>query len=64
MEFLLLCNKFSSRSFNEYSQYPIFPWVIKDFTSNILEFSQRQQTAPEKIYRDLSKTAAGLNEAK
>jgi hypothetical protein len=38
MEFLLLVNKFSGRSFNDLSQYPIFPWVLTDYKSNILDF--------------------------
>jgi hypothetical protein len=35
MEFLLLINKFSGRSFNDLSQYPIFPWVLSDYDSNV-----------------------------
>lgn len=30
-EFLLLVNKYSGRTFNDFSQYPIFPWVISDY---------------------------------
>ena len=30
-EFLLILNYYSSRTYNDTSQYPIFPWVIKKF---------------------------------
>lgn len=33
LEYLLILNKFASRSFHDLSQYPIFPWVLKDYTS-------------------------------
>lgn len=48
LEYLLVLNKFSSRSFNDISQYPVFPWLLKDYTSQSLDFEN-----PE-IYRDLS----------
>jgi len=30
-ELLLKLNKYSSRSFNDLSAYPIFPWVLTDY---------------------------------
>ena len=33
-EYLLFLNKYSSRTFNDPNQYPIFPWLIKKFSSN------------------------------
>jgi hypothetical protein len=33
LEYLLLVNRFASRSFHDLSQYPVFPWVLKDYTS-------------------------------
>ena len=30
--YLLKLNYFSSRSFNDATQYPIFPWILKDYT--------------------------------
>ncbi|CAG9323175.1 NBEAL1_4 [Blepharisma stoltei] len=47
-QYLMILNKMSSRSFNEISQYPIFPWVCKDFTSDKLDLTDKN------IYRDLS----------
>ena len=47
-DYLLALNRFSSRSFNSLSQYPIFPWVIKDYTSSSLDLNN------DSIYRDFS----------
>lgn len=36
-EYLMVINTYSGRSFNDISQYPVFPWVLKDYeTSTIL----------------------------
>jgi len=47
-EYLALLNKFASRSYNDLNQYPIFPWILKDYQSDFLNLSN-----PE-VYRDLS----------
>ena len=41
MELLMWINIYSNRSFNDISQYPVLPWVIGDYNSEIL---------PEKIF--------------
>ncbi|KAH0786979.1 Beige/BEACH domain containing protein [Histomonas meleagridis] len=48
-------NIFSGRSFNDASQYPIFPWVLSDYTSTELDLNN------PKIYRDLSKPIGAIN---
>ena len=45
--YLLVLNKLASRSFHDLSQYPIFPWVIKEFSSDKLDLDD------PKIYRNL-----------
>ena len=48
-DYLLALNHFSSRSFHNLSQYPVFPWIITDcFSGSILIEDQ-------KFYRDLTK---------
>ena len=37
MEYLLLLNKYSGRSFHDISQYPVFPWVLNKFDGNELD---------------------------
>jgi hypothetical protein len=51
-DYLLQLNMFSGRSFNDVTQYPIFPWVLCDYSSESLN----QMNA--KVYRDLRKSMA------
>ena len=37
------------RSYNDLGQYPVFPWILKDFTSEELDLHNPA------VYRDLSK---------
>ena len=48
MDYLMILNKLSSRSFNDISQYPIFPWVLKDYSCKSLRLED-----PD-IYRNFS----------
>ena len=45
--YLLLLNKYGGRSFNDVSQYPVFPWILQEFDSEMLDLSN------EKVFRDL-----------
>lgn len=54
-DYLLYLNSSADRSFNDLTQYPVFPWVIKDFTSPTLSLDDPS------IYRDLSKPIGALN---
>ena len=39
--YLMILNTMANRSFNDLSQYPIFPWIISDYSSkgkNLLKF--------------------------
>ena len=47
-DYLMLLNTLGGRSLNHLSQYYIFPWIIKDFNCDILNWLS------DKIYRDLS----------
>jgi hypothetical protein len=38
------------------TQYPVFPWILKDYKSEFLDIKD------EKIFRDLSKPIGALNE--
>ena len=46
-DYLLYLNSLSSRSFNNISQYPIMPWIIKDYENEL-------NLKEERTYRDLS----------
>jgi len=54
-DYIMFLNIISNRSFNDLSQYPIFPWIISDFSSQKLDFND------PKIYRDLTKPIGALN---
>ncbi|OMJ30379.1 Neurobeachin-like protein 2 [Smittium culicis] len=54
-DYLMALNTLAGRSYNDLSQYPIFPWILKDYTSSKLNLND-----PE-IYRDLSKPIGALN---
>lgn len=54
-EYLLYLNFVGNRSFNDTTQYPIFPWVLSDFKSDTLNLDS------ERVYRDLSKPVGALN---
>ncbi|XP_023211855.1 BEACH domain-containing protein lvsF-like isoform X1 [Centruroides sculpturatus] len=55
-DYLLYLNSMADRSFNDLTQYPIFPWVISNYTSSTLDISDPSS------YRDLSKPIGALNE--
>lgn len=46
----------ADRSFNDLTQYPVFPWVLSDYTSEVLDLDN------PKSYRDLTKPIGAINE--
>eukprot|EP00897_Mesotaenium_endlicherianum_P004346 jgi/Mesen1/393/ME000010S_10847 len=54
-EYLMHLNTLAGRTFNDITQYPVFPWVIADYTSAELDL-----TKPS-TFRDLSKPMGALN---
>ncbi|MES1919220.1 WD repeat and FYVE domain-containing protein 3, variant 2, partial [Bonamia ostreae] len=54
-EFLLRLNTFSGRTFNDVTQYPVFPWIIRDYKSESINLSSAE------TFRDLSKPMGALN---
>lgn len=49
-------NKMAGRTFNDITQYPVFPWVLADYTSEVIDLND------SRVYRDLSKPVGALNE--
>lgn len=47
--YLMLINTMAGRTFNDLTQYPVFPWVLADYTSNKLDLTN------PKTFRNLSK---------
>ncbi|ELK35227.1 WD repeat- and FYVE domain-containing protein 4 [Myotis davidii] len=48
-EYLMHLNTLAGRTHNDYMQYPVFPWVLADYTSQTLNLTN------PKTFRDLSK---------
>jgi len=44
----------AGRSFNDLTQYPIFPWVIAEYSIKIIDLHD------SRVYRDLSKPVSTL----
>ena len=52
LEYLLLLNKFSSRSYNDINQYPVFPWLeIWDNQIRDLKYTIAAQTEDERMMK-------------
>lgn len=54
-DYLMALNTLAGRSYQDITQYPVFPWVITDYTSETLDLSD------PKVYRDLKKPVGALN---
>ena len=55
-EYLMRLNTMAHRSYNDLTQYPVFPWVLADYTSDELDLDD------PRVYRDLSKPMGALTE--
>lgn len=55
-EYLLFLNNAAGRTRNDLTQYPVFPWIVQDYTSTELDLDDPS------VYRDLSKPIGALNE--
>lgn len=45
----------ADRTFQDLTQYPVFPWIISDYESDELDLNDTM------VYRDLSKPVGALN---
>ncbi|OQS02626.1 vacuolar protein sorting-associated protein 53, partial [Thraustotheca clavata] len=53
-EYLMHLNTLAGRSYNDLTQYPVFPWVLSDYTSDTIDLSDPG------VYRDLAKPMGAL----
>lgn len=54
-DYLMHLNTIAGRTYNDLTQYPVFPWIIADYESEILDLTDPAS------YRDLSKPMGALN---
>ncbi|GMH79688.1 hypothetical protein TrST_g7911 [Triparma strigata] len=57
-EYLMFLNMFAGRTYNDLTQYPVFPWVLSDYTSEEIDLNDPS------VYRDLSKPMGALGESR
>ena len=57
-EYLMLLNTHAGRSFNDLSQYPVFPWVLADYASAALDLNDPA------TFRDLSRPMGALTDTR
>ncbi|KAJ9567814.1 hypothetical protein OSB04_003780 [Centaurea solstitialis] len=55
-EYLMILNTLAGRSYNDLTQYPVFPWVLADYSSENLDFNKSS------TFRDLSKPIGALDQ--
>ncbi|KAI9209022.1 uncharacterized protein BJ171DRAFT_437728 [Polychytrium aggregatum] len=54
-EYLMYLNTVSGRTYNDLTQYPVFPWILRDYTSDTIDLNDPN------VYRDLSKPIGALD---
>jgi WD40 repeat protein len=54
-EYLMILNTLAGRSYNDLTQYPVFPWILADYSSETLDFNKSA------TFRDLSKPIGALD---
>lgn len=54
-EYLMILNTLAGRSYNDLTQYPVFPWILADYTSETLDLKKSA------TFRDLSKPVGALD---
>ncbi|KAI4337584.1 hypothetical protein L6164_015981 [Bauhinia variegata] len=54
-EYLMILNTLAGRSYNDLTQYPVFPWILADYSSEILDYNKSS------TFRDLTKPVGALD---
>ena len=57
MEYLMTLNDCAGRNYHDMAQYPVFPWVLRNYKSDSIDLNLRSN------YRDLSKPVGVQNDA-
>ncbi|VDD89192.1 unnamed protein product [Enterobius vermicularis] len=57
-DYLMFLNTVAGRTYNDLNQYPIFPWILANYTSETLDLNEASN------FRDLSKPIGALSESR
>ncbi|XP_062950029.1 neurobeachin-like protein 1 isoform X5 [Cynocephalus volans] len=55
-DYLVQINTMAGRTYNDLAQYPVFPWILQDYTSEELDLNNPA------VFRDLSKPVGVVND--
>ncbi|XP_037379777.1 neurobeachin-like protein 1 isoform X1 [Talpa occidentalis] len=55
-DYLIQLNTMAGRTYNDLAQYPVFPWILQDYTSEELDLNDPA------VFRDLSKPIGVVND--
>ncbi|XP_023565929.1 neurobeachin-like protein 1 [Octodon degus] len=55
-DYLIQINTMAGRTYNDLAQYPVFPWILQDYTSGELDLNNPT------VFRDLSKPIGVVND--
>uniref|UniRef100_A0ACB8G153 Neurobeachin-like protein 1 n=1 Tax=Sphaerodactylus townsendi TaxID=933632 RepID=A0ACB8G153_9SAUR len=55
-DYLIQLNTMAGRTYNDLAQYPVFPWILRDYTSEELDLNNPA------VFRELSKPIGVVNE--
>ena len=58
-DYLMAVNTIAGRTYNDLSQWPVFPWILADYTSSTIDLHDPNKWAT--TYRDLTKPVGALN---
>ena len=63
-DYILYLNKYSTRTYNDSSQYPVFPWLVKDYNKiqKILNSLDNKETIHEADFRDMKYPISSQNQ--
>ncbi len=60
----MILNTFAGRSFSDINQYPVFPWVLKDFSSDTLDLETEDEEVRKNTFRELDTPIGAIDPRK
>ena len=63
-DYLMLLNTYAGRSYNDINQYPVFPWVVQNYSDENINFNTTSELEQAMIFRRLDKPMGALGEVK
>eukprot|EP00330_Aristerostoma_sp_ATCC50986_P010961 CAMPEP_0114575298 /NCGR_PEP_ID=MMETSP0125-20121206/183_1 /TAXON_ID=485358 ORGANISM="Aristerostoma sp., Strain ATCC 50986" /NCGR_SAMPLE_ID=MMETSP0125 /ASSEMBLY_ACC=CAM_ASM_000245 /LENGTH=143 /DNA_ID=CAMNT_0001762919 /DNA_START=6529 /DNA_END=6960 /DNA_ORIENTATION=- len=63
-DYLMALNTYAGRSYNDINQYPVFPWIVKDYSSRNLDFNNIEAERASQVFRRLDTPIGAMRENK